>query len=127
MARLEALAQHERLYVGSQTTDRMFRGDGMRGSNFHHAQMRAGNGADTPEAMLRSGQRIEIYRLDASSLKQEVADRPGLDAMRGLLANQTKHPGYWLEQFILHQEQGNWRWNTSGAASGIGRLLRQLQ
>jgi hypothetical protein len=35
-----ALIPGERLYVGSQTMDRMFRGDGMRGTNFHHAQMR---------------------------------------------------------------------------------------
>ncbi len=57
-AKLEALAAHERLYVGSQTGDRMFRGDAMGGRNFHHAQMRSGNGGDTPEALLRSGRSI---------------------------------------------------------------------
>ena len=36
-ARLIDLGREEKLYVGAQTTDRMFRGDGLGGDNFHHA------------------------------------------------------------------------------------------
>lgn len=127
-ADLAHLAEGQRLYVGTQTVDRMFRGDGMKGSNFHHAQMRAGNGSDTPEALLRAGQRIDIYRLDATRLATFLASRPHVQAqvpgLLQLIGHPAKHPGYWLEQFILHHEAKTWRWNTSGADREVERLLR---
>ena len=43
---LAALSPSERRYVGSQTADGMFRGDGVGGNNFHQAQMRTGKGND---------------------------------------------------------------------------------
>src|SRR5687768_18317782 len=56
-ANLVSLAPREKLYVGSQTRDRMFRGDGMAARNFHHAQMRGGNGEDNLENFMRSGEK----------------------------------------------------------------------
>lgn len=44
---LAAPSPSDRRDVGSQTADRMFRGDGMGSNNFHQAQMRAGKGNDT--------------------------------------------------------------------------------
>lgn len=125
-ARLDTLAKDDRLYIGSQAADRMFRGDGMRGTNFHHAQMRAGNGTDTPEAFLRKGQPFAIYRLDASRLAETIANHPELGVLKRLLANPTKHRGYWLEQLVLHLEPGTWRWNTSAAVKSVSRLVSQL-
>src|SRR4051794_21650539 len=43
-ANLATLSSKEKLYVGSQNGDRMFRGNGMKRRNFHHADMRSGNG-----------------------------------------------------------------------------------
>ena len=51
-ARLNSLAPEDRLYVGAQKQDRMFRGDGLNGNNYHHAEMRKGNGDDNPVAFL---------------------------------------------------------------------------
>lgn len=121
-----ALRPGERLYVGSQTVDRMFRGDGMRGTNFHHAQMRAGRGSDTPEALLREGQAIEILRLNALEFARTMSGRCDLAGLQQLMHLPAKHPGYWLEQFILHHEQRQWRWNTAPAASEVSRLLTLL-
>jgi hypothetical protein len=43
---LAAPSPSDKLYVGSQTAGRMFRGGGVGGNNFHHVQMRAGKGHD---------------------------------------------------------------------------------
>lgn len=37
-ADLSTLNNEQKLYVGSQSQDRMFRGDGLKGKNFHHAE-----------------------------------------------------------------------------------------
>lgn len=123
-ANLSQLNDFERLYVGSQTLDRMFRGDGLGGKNFHHAQMRAGNGLDTPESYLRAGNRVDIYRLDAEELVQMHHHQPVLAALKPLLSNSTKHVGFWLEQLILVNQSG--RWNTAKATAEAHKLIRQL-
>jgi len=69
---LAALSPSDKLYVGSQTADRMFQGDGMGGNNFHHAQMRAGNGNDTLLNYLSAGHRVDIHRISALGLRQAV-------------------------------------------------------
>jgi hypothetical protein len=49
-----------------------------------------------------------------------------LAGLQHLVHLPAKHAGYWLEQFILHREQGQWRWNTAPAASEVNRLLTLL-
>jgi hypothetical protein len=127
-ADLAALRQDERLYIGSQTGDRMFRGDGLRGQNFHHAQMRAGNGDDTPINYLRSGRRVDLHRLDETSMRRALADVSSLATLAIALGSFTKnHLGYWLEHVILAIEAQQWRWNTAAAdreAVRIAGILR---
>ncbi len=125
-ARIELLGSNERLYVGAQTQDRMFRGDGLRGENFHHAQMRSGNKSDTPEALLKAGEKIEIHRVRARDFIDVVMNSAELIKLKPLLSQPVKsktHIGYWCEQYILHSEAGQWRWNTQPAEEDIARIL----
>jgi len=122
----KALRPQDRLYVGAQTQDRMFRGDGMRGENFHHAQMRAGNGADTPHALLTGGKSIVIYRSAAQRLSAAIEADPTLARLRTLVEQpQTakQHLGWWYEQYVLLSEPGQWRWNTATADAALARLF----
>ena len=123
---IRALAENERLYVGAQTQDRMFRGDGMGGNNFHHAEMRAGNGQDNPELFLKSGNKIEILRISADSIIEKVASAPELTCL-ALLLQQPKHAkrhiGWWFEQYLLFTEPKRWRWNTDPADKIVGQVL----
>jgi len=116
----------DKLYVGAQTQDRMFRGDGMGGDNFHHAEMRAGRGDDTPAAMLKMGRKIAIFRARSERVADVIESRPELERLR-ILRRQprtaTKHLGWWYEQYILHSEAGQWRWNTATASRDITRLF----
>lgn len=125
-ARLTALTPRDRLYVGAQTQDRMFRGDGLDGNNYHHAEMRAGNGSDTPLALLASGQQIAIYRVVAQRIARLVSDNPALEALH-ILPEQPrtpkKHLGWWFEQYVLYSEPGQWRWNTSPADRALAKLF----
>ncbi len=66
-------------------------------------------------------------RVDSSCVASKIVGLPDTRALFELLQHAAKHPGYWLEQFILYKEPGAWRWNTSGAAKEVGRLVRQLQ
>lgn len=126
-AELASLAPREKLYVGSQTkVDRMFRGDGMAARNFHHAQMRAGNGEDKPVNFLRSGEKVCIYRISAVSIAEAVEQEPYLSRFKPLLHQTKKHVGYWFEQFILYSEGKEWRWNTAGAEGSALTVLRAL-
>lgn len=121
-----ALGAGDRLYVGAQTQDRMFRGDGMGGDNFHHAEMRAGRGDDNPVTMLKSGGKIAIFRARADRVADVIKNRPELQRLQ-VLAQQprtpAKHLGWWFEQYILYSEPGQWRWNTALASREISRLF----
>ena len=121
----ELVPQH-RLYVGAQTQDRMFRGDGLDGNNYHHGEMRAGNGSDNPVAFLASGQQIVIYRVPANRIKSLVLETPALDRLR-VLAEQPrtpkKHLGWWYEQYVLYSEPKQWRWNTAAADKSLSKLF----
>jgi hypothetical protein len=127
-ADLAALRQDERLYVGSQTGDRMFRGDGMRGRNFHHAQMRVGNGDDNPVNYLRSGRRIDLHRVNDISMRRALSEVPSLAALTAALSSTAKnHLGYWLEHIVLATEARQWRWNTAAANREAARTAAMLR
>lgn len=121
-----ALGPEDRLYIGAQTQDRMFRGDGLDGNNYHHGEMRAGNGPDTPMAFLRTGRQIAIYRVAAERIAQQVQRTPSLEPLQVLLSQprtSIKHPGWWFEQYILFSERGLWRWNTAQAHKSLATLF----
>jgi hypothetical protein len=121
-----ALKGGERLYVGAQTQDRMFRGDGLDGSNYHHADMRAGNGNDTPVAFLMAGNRVAIYRASSERIAALLQSDPALSRLQ-VLARQPrtakKHLGWWLEQYVLFAEPKQWRWNTAAADKALPLLF----
>lgn len=121
------LTHQEQLYVGAQTQDRMFRGDGMNGKNYHHSEMRNGNGNDNPVEFLASGKQIGIYRLTGKLIEEIVSQTPELEPLN-ILAQQPRtsrrHLGWWYEQYVLHSEQGRWRWNTASADQSVVRLFR---
>jgi len=126
-ASLTALDNKDRLYVGAQTQDRMFRGDGLDGNNYHHAEMRAGNGHDNPVAFLSSGQQIAIYRVPAPRIQKLVSETPALEVLHVLaLQPRTpkKHLGWWYEQYVLYSEPKLWRWNIAAADKSLTKLYR---
>jgi hypothetical protein len=125
-ASLTSLASHDRLYIGAQTQDRMFRGDGFDGNNYHHAEMRAGNGSDTPATFFSSGQQIAIYRVQSHRIATLVSENRALESLR-ILAEQPrtpkKHLGWWFEQYVLYSEPTQWRWNTACADKALAKLF----
>ena len=125
-ASLETLTNDERLYVGSQTQDRMFRGDGLGGANYHHAEMRKGNGPDNPVTFLRSGRKIYIHRIAGDRISAVIADAVELAFLESLTQQPRtprSHTAYWFEQYILFSEAGRWRWNTAAASGALVRAL----
>lgn len=128
-ASIAELSPDDRLYVGAQTQDRMFRGDGLDGNNYHHGEMRAGNGSDNPAAFLAAGNQVAIYRVNAHRIGDLVSALPSLHHLR-VLADQPrisrKHLGWWYEQYILFSEPSLWRWNTAPADKTIGKLFSGL-
>lgn len=125
-ANINQLAQDERLYVGAQTQDRMFRGDGLDGENYHHAQMRAGNGDDNPISFLASGRRINIHRISSAALATSVSKNQELHFLKPLLMQPKtprKHVGYWFEQYVLFSEPRLWRWNTAAAEKSLSAII----
>ena len=123
----------ERLYVGAQKGDRMFRGD--RPDTYHHWQMRQGNGSDTPEAYMNSGQRIAIWRIAGKSLNGAVTNVPELRILKPLLDRARprgiEHIGWCFEQAVLAIDGlaidgGKWRWNTTRANRRVCELLSHL-
>lgn len=116
----------DRLYVGAQTKDRMFRGDGLNGSNYHHAEMREGNGIDTLVNFLTSHQQIAIYRARAQRIAALVTEDSKLETLCVLLEQPLtprKHLGWWFEQYILYTEPKKWRWNTASADKSLSKLF----
>ena len=117
-SKLYNLADDERLYVGAQTQDRMFRGDGLGGDNFHHAEMRAGRGSDNLITYLRAGNRVEIHRVASSDALRAIDRSPRMSQLAWIAdaeVSKKKHVGYWLEQAILVTQPGKWRWNSAPA------------
>lgn len=126
-AALSVLAADQKLYVGSQTGDRMFRGDDMGGRNFHHAQMRAGNGDDTPVNYLQSGRRVDLHRIGETSMRRALSETQSLAKVASAINSMSKnHLGYWLEHVILALAPKQWRWNTAAADREAARIARGL-
>ncbi len=121
-----SLGPQDRLYIGAQTQDRMFRGDGLGGENYHHAEMRKGNGDDHPVSFLGTGRTISIFRARAADIADLVSQEPELEPLQ-VLAKQPrtprKHLGWWFEQYILLSEWGAWRWNTAPADRAVRSLF----
>lgn len=110
-AHLECLDPLERLYVGAQTQDRMFRGDGLNGDNFHHAEMRNGNNNYNLIQYLQTGKEVDIYRAPSKVLARLVSEHSELNYLNPLLTlpiSTKKHLGYWFEQAVLHYEHPQW-------------------
>jgi hypothetical protein len=128
-AKLGSLGPQERLYIGAQTQDRMFRGDGLEGDNYHHAEMRKGNGADNPVAFLNSGNQVSIFRARADAVADLVSRVSNLEELQ-ILTRQPrtprKHLGWWFEQYVLLSEWGSWRWNTARADKAVAGLFLSL-
>jgi hypothetical protein len=125
-AKLGSLDPNDRLYVGAQTQDRMFRGDGLDGDNYHHAEMRKGNGENNPVSFLGTGKQIVIFRARADSIAHLVSRVSELQPIQ-LLAEQPstpkKHLGWWYEQYVLYSEQKQWRWNTAEADKSLAKIF----
>lgn len=125
-ASLTSLVVEERLYIGAQTADRMFRGDSLAGDNFHHAEMRRGRADDNLESYLRRIGQVSIHRIAAKEIhrlaksKKELAD---LVLLMQLPLPPRAHQAWWLEQFVLHHELPTWRWNKDGSHPVVSRFL----
>lgn len=123
---LAALLPEDKLYVGSQTPDRMFRGDGMQGRNFHHAEMRNGNGDRNLISYLKSGGKVDIHRISARGIERSVTGIEKLQVFAPLLRQPDEHIGYWFEQAILLHEVKDWAWNKQGAKKPAKQVIEGL-
>ena len=130
-ANLSTLNDKQKLYVGSQTIDRMFRGDGFKGKNFHHTEMRKGNGVRNLISYLRCGNKVKIYVLQGSklfSLTEQLEDFKKLAPLinRPSFNSKVIHPGFWFEQLILRESSNQWAWNTNGADKKAIKIIDEL-
>ena len=129
-ANIQNLNQSDTLYVGSQTQDRMFRGDGLKGKNFHHAEIRKGNGMKNLEEHLSKRNSVKIFTLSKDTMEKFVIEDP--DLMHLQIIHQEKykktkiHPGYWLEQIILSEDIKEWAWNTKGVDSSAMAAIKRI-
>ena len=122
----------QKLYVGSQKKDRMFRGDGLNGVNFHHREMRKGNGQNNLEEYLQKGGTVDIYIISKDVLERAARESPELKYIAQILADDklkedksVDFPGYWYEQTILYEEKSSWSWNTKGATSNAQEVINK--
>jgi hypothetical protein len=120
---LMSLGPNSRLYVGAQTSDRMFRGDKIKGENFHHRQMRRGKTDDNLVNYLSSTGAVDIHRLPLHSLRSERAVDWAVEKLARLPTSNRSHLGYWVEQLLLAQHPG-WRWNKAWPSPALVSALR---
>jgi len=108
------LNDSQKLYVGcKKERDRMFRPS--KGKNFHHKEMREGNGQNNLEVYLQIGGTVDIYIIDIlEMLDAEVSERQYMAAILADPPKYREHPAHWYEQIILSQEKRSWSWNTQG-------------
>jgi len=123
---LSSLASTDRLYVGAQTQDRMFRGDDLEGNNFHHTEMRKGKEACNLIQFLQTGKEVEIWRVPSQDLARLVTKGSDLSYLAPVLdmtISKRNHLGYWFEQAVLHYEYPNWRWNSTRSNKTLSSAL----
>ena len=118
------------LYVGSQTADRMFRGDfpsghPLKGRNFHHAQLRNEGSTDDLLGHLRRGGRVHIHVVSGEELTRMAVARPECRHLLPLTGQATEHTGYWFEQAILAEGKSRWAWNARGVDPNAEAVLRR--
>jgi hypothetical protein len=126
VATLNDLASNQRLYIGAQTQDRMFRGDNLTGENFHHAEMRRGRGEDNLESYLKLGREVKVFRIAAADVYRFAKSAQDLHSLYRLMQQPLPprtHQAGWLEQYVLHYELPAWRWNKDGASAEVSRFL----
>jgi len=129
------LTDQDKLYIGSQTQDRMFRA-GVDGSeNFHHAQMRCArkvNGVSRDGetrglvAHLRAGGgEVEIFRASREALLRVIRTDPRLGWLKAFCGQE--HFGKVLESLVLYLEPPHevWQWNTKGPDKQLARELEE--
>lgn len=119
------------LYVGSQTLDRMFRGDfpsghPLKGKNFHHAQLRNEGGVDNLAEHLSRGNKVHIHAVPGEALTRLTAERGDWAWLAPLTQQPTEHVGYWFEQAILMESKPSWAWNVRPVDPTAARVLRGL-
>ena len=127
-ADIKNIKNSDKLYIGSQTQDRMFRGDGLKGTNFHHLEMRKGNQHLNLINFLEAGNEVIIYRLGKDQLFQIAENEPDLKRIRPIISSSkiqkfTNSPGYWFEQIVLYQEKECWDWNTKHSDSNARAVI----
>lgn len=123
-ADLRRLSPGERLYVGAQTSDRMFRGD-VRDENFHHAEMRRGRDLDNLASFLATNGSVEVYRLPMHRFRTQTPQDPVVRRLLALPDSSRQHMGYWAEQLLLLRS-GPWRWNVATPSSSTVERLRAV-
>jgi len=123
------LDDSQKLYVGSQTKDRMFRGDNLDGKNFHHEQIREVNGQNILEEYLEIGGTVDIFIIGKDILEELAAQVTELQFVSAILADaslkRTDQPGWWYEQIILSEEKESWSWNIKGAGSEVKKAVKK--
>lgn len=119
------------LYVGSQTADRMFRGDfpsghPLKGKNFHHAQLRNDGGADNLVEHLARGHKAHIHVIPGEVLTRLTAERREWARLAPLTRQPSDHVAYWFEQAILMESKPRFAWNVRNADANAMNVLRAL-
>lgn len=109
------ITNDDKLYVGAQTSDRMFRGDNCDMENFHHNQMRCdGKERGLVPYLRASGGEVEIFRASTARLLPVIRAEPSARWMESLSGH--RHFCELMESLVLLLEQPEriWKWNKKG-------------
>ena len=122
------LVDFKKLYVGcKKERARMFRG--LNGKNFHHKEMREGNGQNNLEVYLQIGGTVDIFIIGKDILEELAAKVTELQFISAILADaslkRTDQPGWWYEQIILSEEKESWSWNIKGSGSDVKKAVKK--
>lgn len=121
-----SITENDLLYVGSQSgPDRMFRGDGLSGLNFHHAEMRKGRGYKNLVTHLNERGSVTIFYAKGVLIAEQLSSHPFFQGYSDYLRviaesqrdkrNKKMGHGFAIEQMVLIREGVCWQWNTKGA------------
>jgi hypothetical protein len=75
---------------------------------------------------LREGGEVHIHLISGLDLASLAQSRPDWSHLRALVAQPTKHLGYWFEQAILMETKTQWAWNTNGPDRQAAQVLKAL-